>query len=119
MWKVTLCITEEGENPIGDFIISLSKKEGAKVLREVDLLQEKGIYLNFPHSSNISGYKRLKELRIKFSSNNIRIIYFLHIKKTFVLLHGFRKKTQRISKKDLEIAVTRMNDYLKRKGDFK
>ena len=57
MWKVILYITEEGKNPVGDFIISLSKKEEAKVLREVDLLQEKGIHLNFPHSSDISGYK--------------------------------------------------------------
>ena len=46
------------------------------------------------------------------------MIYFLYLKNTFVLLHGFRKKTQRISKKDLEIAFTRRNDYLKRKGDF-
>ena len=89
------------------------------MFREVDLLQEKGIHLNFPHSSDISGYKGLRELRVKFSSNNIRIIYFLHIKDTFVLLHGFIKKTQKISKKDIKIAVTRMNDYLKRKGDFK
>jgi phage-related protein len=119
MWEVILYLTEVGENPVGDFIKSLSKKEEAKVLREVDLLQEKGIYLNYPHSSDISGYKGLRELRIKFSSNNIRIIYFLHIKNTFVLLHGFRKKTQRISKKDLKIAITRMNDHLKRKGDLK
>ncbi len=119
MWKVIFYIDEDGENPVGDFIISLSKKEQAKVFREVDLLQEKGIYLNFPHSSDISGYQGLKELRIKFSSNNIRIMYFLHVKNAFILLHGFRKKTQRISKKDLEIAITRMNDYLKRKGDLK
>lgn len=26
--------------------------------------------------------------------------------------------TTSLSKKDLEIAITRMNDYLKRKGDF-
>ena len=46
-------------------------------------------------------------------------MYFLHVKNTFILLHGFRKKTQRISKKDLKIAVNRMNDFLKRKGDLK
>jgi len=80
-------------------------------------LQQKGIYLNFPHSSDIEGYKGLRELRIRFSSNSIRIIYFLHIKNTFVLLHGFRKKTQRLPRKELEIAIIRMEDYLKRKGD--
>ena len=117
MWKVLLYTTEKGENPVGDFIKSLSKKEEAKIYREIDLLEQKGIYLNFPHTSDIYWCKGLRELRIKFSSNNIRIIYFLHIKNTFVLLHGFRKKTQRLPKKELEVAKTRMEDYLKRKGD--
>ncbi|MBM3707023.1 MAG: type II toxin-antitoxin system RelE/ParE family toxin [Actinobacteria bacterium] len=119
MWNVILYTTDKGGNPVGDFIKSLSKKEEAKVLREVDLLQQKGIYLNFPHSSDIDGYKGLRELRIRFSSSNIRIFYFLHIKNTFILLHGFRKKTKRILKKELEIAIARMNDYLKRMGDLK
>ena len=117
MWKVILYTTEKGDNPVGDFIDSLPKKEGAKVFREIDLLEQKGIYLNFPHSSDIEGYKGLRELRIRFSSDNISIIYFLNIKDTFVLLHGFRKKTQKLPKKELEIAITRMKDYLKRRGD--
>jgi len=117
MWEVILYTTENSNSPVGDFISSLPHKEEAKVFREIDLLQQKGIYLNFPHSSDIEGYKGLRELRIRFSSNNIRIIYFLHIKNTFVLLHGFRKKTQRLPKKELEIAIIRMKDYLKRRGD--
>jgi len=117
MWTVILYTTEKGDSPVGDFISSLSKKEEAKVFREIDLLQQKGIYLNFPHSSDIEGYKGLRELRIRFSSKRIRVIYFLYIKNTFVLLHGFIKKTQRLPKKELEIALNRMKDYLKRKGD--
>ena len=31
MWKVILYATEKGENPVGDFIKSLSKKEEAKI----------------------------------------------------------------------------------------
>ncbi|MHB8281000.1 MAG: type II toxin-antitoxin system RelE/ParE family toxin [Candidatus Humimicrobiaceae bacterium] len=116
MWKVSLYTTEKNENLVGDFIKSLSKKEAAKIYREIDLLEQNGIYLNFPHSSDICGYKDLRDLRVKFSSNNIRIIYFLHIKNTFILLHGFIKKTQRLPKKELEIAKTRMEDYLKRIG---
>lgn len=53
MWEVILYTTENNNNPVGDFISSLPKKEEAKVLREIDLLQQKGIYLNFPHSSDI------------------------------------------------------------------
>ena len=117
MWEVILYETEKGDNPVGDFIKSLPKKEEAKVFREIELLHQNGLYLNFPHSSDIEDYKGLRELRIRFSSNSIRIIYFLHVKNTFVLLHGFRKKTQRLPRKELRIAIARMEDYLKRKGD--
>jgi len=66
-WAVILYTSGEGDSPIGDFISSLPKKEEAKVLREIDLLEQKGIYLNFSHSSDIEGYRRLRELRIRFS----------------------------------------------------
>ncbi|MBU4314658.1 MAG: type II toxin-antitoxin system RelE/ParE family toxin [Actinobacteria bacterium] len=62
-------------------------------------------------------YKYLWELRIKFSSNNFRVIYFLYIKNVFVLLHAFKKKTPKIQKKELDTAKNRMIDYLKRKGE--
>ena len=67
MWTVILYTSENGDSPIGDFISSLPKKEEAKALREIDLLEQKGIYLNFPHSSDIEEYKGLRELRIRFS----------------------------------------------------
>ena len=47
MWTVILYTSEKGDSPIGDFISSLPKKEEAKALREIDLLEQKGIYLNF------------------------------------------------------------------------
>jgi hypothetical protein len=36
MWKVILYTTQKGENPVGDFIKSFSKKEEAKIYREID-----------------------------------------------------------------------------------
>ena len=112
-WKVETYKTEKGKSPVENFIISLPDKERARVYREIDLLEQNGIYLGYPYTSAIRGYKGLRELRVKFSSNQIRIIYFLYINKTFILLHGFKKKDRRLSKKDLEIAIRRMKEYLK------
>ena len=36
---------------------------------------------------------------------------------TFVLLHVFRKKTQKTPKKEIEKAKVEREDYLKRRGD--
>lgn len=110
-WKIEFYKTKSGKEPVKDFIRKLSKKEKAKVVREIELLENKGIYLEFPKSSNIKGYKKLRELRIRFSNNQIRIIYFLFINNTFILLHGFRKKQGPIPKGELEIALRRMEEY--------
>ena len=97
MWKIEFYTIEKDKSPVADFIRNLITKERAKIARYIDLLKENGIDLKFPFTLKISGekYKDLWELRIKFSSNIIRIIYFLHIGNTFILLHGFRKKTQK------------------------
>ena len=117
MWKILFYIKENLENPVRDFILSLSNKERAKVAHEIEILEKEGIYLSYPHTSKIIGkeYKSLWELRIRFSKNNFRIIYFIYIKNTFVLLHGFKKKTNATPKKDLETAKKRMIEYKKRK----
>ncbi|MCG2720067.1 MAG: type II toxin-antitoxin system RelE/ParE family toxin [Nanoarchaeota archaeon] len=96
---------------------SLSEKQGAKVLREINILEKAGINSVFPHTSKIAGseYKDLWELRTKFSSNNFRVIYFLHIKNKFILLHGFKKKTNKTPKRELEIAKRRMIEYKNRR----
>lgn len=107
-WKVKFYTTEKGQSPVENFIISLPGKEEAKVHREIDLLEENGIYLNFPHTSSVG--KGLRELRVKFSSNQIRIIYFLHIEDTFYLLHGFKKKRGAIPKREIETALRRMQE---------
>lgn len=115
-WKVKLYITVKGDNPVGEFLKRLSKKEEAKVYREIDLLEQKGIFLGFPHTSDIRGYKGLKELRIKFGSSNLRIFYFLKINNVFILLHGFRKKTGKLPIREIMIAYKRMKEYLGREG---
>jgi len=119
MWIVEFYKTKNNKNPVRDFIKKQGEKEIAKFIKEFELLEEKGIYLGFPFTSKIKGddYKYLWELRIKFSSNNFRVIYFLYIKNVFVLLHAFKKKTPKIQKKELDTAKNRMIDYLKRKGE--
>jgi phage-related protein len=118
MWKVIFYTDKKLESPLVDFIESLPDNQAAKVLREISLFEKVGINSIYPQTSKIVGskYKGLWELRVRFGKNSIRIIYFLHIENTFVLLHGFKKKTNRISKRELEIAKNRMVEYLNRRS---
>jgi phage-related protein len=115
-WSIELYEKENGQCPVLEFILSLPPKHQAKVEREIDLLEEFGINLTYPHTRKIEGgsYKDLWELRIKFARDISRIFYFIHLNNKFVLLHGFFKKSNKTPKNELEKAKNFMIDYLRR-----
>jgi len=115
-WNIEIYQKENGEIPLVDFFNSLPAKHKAKIYWEIELLKEFGTELKEPYSKAIKGedYKGLWELRIKFASDISRIFYFLPLEHTFILLHGFIKKTEKTPKKELEIAKKNMEDYLRR-----
>jgi phage-related protein len=118
-WIIIFYQKENGEEPVVEYMNSLPTKHQAKVAREIDLLEEFGIELQYPHTKDLEGdeYKGLYELRIKFSNSNMRIFYFLFDENKFVLVHGFTKKSYVTPKRELQIAKTRMEDYKRRKFD--
>lgn len=87
------------------FIGSLEKSTIAKVLRTIDLLEMFGHKLDFPHRKKI--HARLFELRIR-GKQEVRIFYAFH-KDDAVLLHGFVKKSNRIPKRELSVALQKLH----------
>jgi phage-related protein len=88
-------------------------KSKARIAKTLDLLEEFGIELGMPYTKYLE--KQLWELRIMVGRNRYRIIYFLHTERTLILLHGFSKKTDAVSRADIEIARNRGDDYLSRR----
>jgi len=86
------------DDALEKFIECLEPASVAKVLRTIDLLEKFGNHLGMPHSKKIG--PRIFELRIR-GQQEIRIIYTFH-RNAAILLYGFIKKSNRISKKDLE-----------------
>jgi len=118
-YKIELYEKIDGKTLVLEFILSLSPKQQAKIYREIDLLEKYGNELHYPHIDTIKGkkYDGLLELRVKFASNIFRIFYFLHEKNKIILLHGIVKKKQKTPKKELDTALNRMKEYLRRKND--
>lgn len=105
--------------PVLDFILKLQPKQQAKIYREIELLEKFGNELHYPHVDTVKGdkYKGLWELRIEFASNIFRIFYFLPKDNLAILLHGIVKKKQKTPKKELDVALERKKDYIRRKKD--
>ena len=115
-YNVELYEKVDGKVPVLDFILSLNSKQQAKIYREIDLLEKFGNELYYPHVDTIKGdkYKGLKELRIEFASDIFRIFFFLPQSNLAILLHGIVKKKQKTPKKELDVALDRMKDYMRR-----
>ena len=75
----------------------------------IQLLEDNGTRLNENITKHLDG--DIWELR----PGNNRVLYFYFKDDTFVLLHQFRKKTQKTPKREIERAKAERYDYLRRK----
>jgi phage-related protein len=105
IWTVLLFESSRNEKPVEQFIKNQQPQAKAKILHKVTLLQQYGTQLGMPHSKKL-GFG-VYELRIR-GKEEIRILYCFK-NKTVYLLHSFKKQTQKTPKKELEIAVQRLN----------
>lgn len=57
--------------------------------------------------------KGVEEIRIWDESGAYRVVYTARIEKSVIVLHAFQKKTQATSKRDIDIAKERFNEFMK------
>lgn len=112
MYTILYYQTLRGTSPVHEFLLELDKKTRAKARRVIDYLGEHGPNLVRPYADTING--KIRELRISFSHNNVRILYFFFVRHEVVLLHGFLKKTDALDPNDIEMAERRMADWIRR-----
>ena len=64
-----------------------------------------------PLSRNLANIRRgLHELRFRDKGGQVRAIYFIKKSEAIYLVHGFRKKTQEIPQKELNIILNRIRE---------
>lgn len=103
-----------GKNLVSEFINSLQYKQRAKIRRVLFLIQEYGIHPAIPHIKKLSGVP-LWEIRIP-GKDSIRMLYVIIQKNTVLVLHGFIKKAQKTTSKEITIALNRYQEWISRKG---
>ena len=115
-FDVILYARKDGSVPVKDFIMSLSGKFQAKVLMEIDLLEEYGNELDGKYTKYIT--KGIYELRVRISSNRVRILFFFYSDKKIILTNGFIKKTQKTPIREIETAFKYREDFLNREENW-
>ncbi len=110
-WTVEFYIDlHTGERPVRDFILDLPKREKGKIVKYIELLRASDGILDEPYSRHIKG--KIRELRVDFAKNRFRIFYFLFVRKTIVILHGFKKDTQKTPLYEITKAEKRLGEVL-------
>ena len=118
MYTVEFYETQDGECQIWDFLeglrIKAATNKDARIQHKqaslyIELLQQNGTHLN----ENIT--KHLEDGMWELRPGNNRVFYFFFQDNIFVLLHQFRKKSQKTPKREIEKAKRERDDYLSRK----
>ena len=113
MFQVELYETEDGKQPVAEFLDSLDAKMAAKLVGMMELLEEKGTELRMPYSEHIED--GIFELRCKLGSNITRALYFFYVNRRIIVTNGFVKKTQKTPAKEIQLAKKRRADWVARK----
>lgn len=111
-WKILLYRIPQGESPVKEFIDSLELKAQTKVYNTINLLRDFGITVGTSHIKKLTG-TNLWKLRI-LGEDSIRILYIAITGKTFLLLHGFKKKKDKTPSNEIKTALARLIDHKSR-----
>lgn len=106
--RVVYYVDARGVSPTLEEIQRLVPQEQRKILAYVSALEERGEELRRPMADYIGG--KLYELRPRAH----RVLYFFWLRDHAVIVHLFRKRTDRLPEAETRVALTRMHEFLQR-----
>ena len=104
--RVLLYTTTSGRRPVEEFLKGLPANQKSEVYALLEDLEAYGIEAPLVSLRQIRG--KLWEIRI----SKVRIFYSMVDSATMILLHACKKVAQKAKKKDIDLALQRMNEVL-------
>ncbi len=120
MYNIEFYSTADGISELWNFLDELQRKAATskdariqhkQIVLYIQLLEDHGTRLG----ENIT--KHLTEDIWELRPGNNRVLYFYHRENTYVLLHQFRKKSQKTPRREIEKAKAERDDWIARKGE--
>ncbi len=107
--------TESGSCPVEKFIDSLNGKQAQKVVWVLQLIEEMDT-IPSRYFKKLVNTEDLWEARIDFGSDTFRLIGFFDSNMVLVFVHGFKKKSQKLQRKNIALAHELKKEYFRRKN---
>lgn len=102
--KFTFYKRPNGKIEFLDFLESLPLKDQEKLLATISAIEEIGLLDAFRKEWCKKLDNDIYEVRSKVSSNIQRALYFHEVDNSYIITHGFTKKTQKTPRQELERA---------------
>lgn len=107
----------KGKNsPVLEFIRELEPKDSAKILACLQSIEELGFDCPRVQFRQLKG--KLWEIKIKAASSGYRIFYVSLQKNCLVLLHAYKKQSQKAPAKEISTAEKRMLEVINHENDY-
>lgn len=114
MRKVRFYRTPSGQCPAQDFLDSLSGKQAQKVVWVLRLVEELES-VPAQYLKKLGGTEDLWEMRAQHGGDTFRMLGFFEPPEVMVLTSGFAKKSEKIPRREIEVAEARRREYLGRR----
>lgn len=101
---------ESGREPVKDNIFELQKNEIAEILGILQDIGNNDFNATRCEFRQIDG--KLWEIKIKLLNTGYRIFYTIIEMDLMILLHSYKKQSQKAPKNELEIALKRLKDVV-------
>ena len=108
--KVRFYKSASGRVPARDFMLDLHESDRTKVLTTLAHVELSGLNNSSVIFRNIDG--KLWEIKIRGYDGSYRLFYVTLKGPTIVILHGYKKQSQKAPIKELDIAKQRMKEVL-------
>ena len=106
--------TSDGKCPVKQFLDSLPGQVAQKITWMLNLIEDLDV-VPVTYFKKLVGTEEIWECRIQLGSNAYRIFCFFDGHSVVVLTHGMIKKTQKIPRREIELAEAYRRDYLQRR----
>jgi len=114
--KVFFYTSANKKSPLTKEIDTLNLKDKAKLLACLESVKDIGLESGRVQFRQIEG--KLWEIKINLSSGGYRIFYILLSKSRMILLHIYKKQSQRAPRKELEVAFKRMKELEENESNY-
>ena len=106
---------ENAKSPICDFIAAMERRDRTDVLGRLKNIESLGFCAPRVKFRHIRG--RLWEIKIETFNVGYRFFYVC-VRDLIVILHAYKKKSQKIPNKEITIANRRLSEVLKNETNY-